>query len=203
MRYFSMFLLLFFAECNRPMPKITLSNKKLVHRSYIDLLKIKKAHIDSLRSDKEKLIVLVKLPNSDRLRIVKKGMFPDSVETTYNIFQDNAGHIVYIMESPYSESGDWDILYSSYFDTDGQLFSFQRIAVFFNSDCTSEVDDAAHEKLVKYFNRRRKLMDSTYTLMDIEKKPLKKSLCTFNYDFPYKIIFRLKDYLKTNKIVLK
>jgi len=146
--------------------------------------------------------VLVKLANNNQLQIIKKGLFPDSVETTYNILKDNLGRIIYIMESPYSESGDWNIEYKNYFDTNGQLFSFERIAGFFNSECTTDTDDPAHEKLVEYFDRNEKLVDSVYTLMDNNKNPLKRSSCTFNYDFPYKIIHRLKDYLKANKIDL-
>ena len=195
-------LLIVFSACNQPQHTNKQTNIRPRRLSLIERLKEKKAHIDSLTLDTGKLIVLVKLSGNTHLQEVKKGMFPDSVETTYNILKDNLGHIIYIMESPYSESGDWDIEYSSYFDIDGRIFSFERVAGFFNSECTGESDDAAHESLTKFFNKQSRLVDSTYTLTGNDGKSLKKSSCTFNYDFPYKIIYRLKNYLKANKIDL-
>jgi len=190
--------------CNKPgnhqSVKTKLKHKK---HSYLFFLKAKKDHIDSLAIDTNKLIILVKLPNSDRLQLVKNGKFPDEVETTYNLLKDDGGNIVYILESPVSESGDWDIVYESYFNQAGQLFSFERTAGFFNEECTEgsvKPDEPVHEKLIKYFDTHSRLIDSTYSLLDNDKRPLNKSKCISNYDFPYKIIFNLKAYLKVNKI---
>ena len=172
---------------------------------YIRTLKSNKKHVDSLATDTGRLIVLIKVPHSDSLQIVKNGKFPDEVETTYNLLKDSQGNIVYIMESPTSESGDWDIEYESYFDRYGKLFGFERTAGFFNEECTDgsvKPGEPVHEKLVKYFDTYSKLIDSTYSLFDNNKKRLNKSKCISNYDFPYKIIFDLTDYLKANKINL-
>lgn len=172
------------------------STKKSLERT----LKKLKDSIDKLVSsvDSGKIIVLVKLPNSSQLVRVINEKFPDDVEITYNIFRNQEGHIVFAGQAPESESGDWDIEYQSYFDKNGKLFAFERIAGFFNSECTKD-DDAAHETLVKYYSNG-KLIDSTYTLTDSKKRPLVKSKCVFNYDYPYTIIFDWDAYKKANKI---
>ncbi|WP_295651876.1 hypothetical protein [uncultured Mucilaginibacter sp.] len=167
----------------------------------IQQLKKQKGKIDKLiAAEQDKLIVLVKLPNSDKLMLIKNDKFPDEVETTYNFLKDKEGRIILAGEIPFSGSGDWDITYKSYFDKNGKLFAFERIAGFFNSECTKEDGDAAHEDLIKYYTSSGQLIDSTYTLTDSKKRPLVKSKCVFNYDYPYTIIFDRDTYKKANKI---
>lgn len=153
--------------------------------------------IDSLANNTNSLIVYAKVPNSKNLVAIKNGKFPDAVETSYNLLKNKDGKVIYIFESPFSESGDWDIAYRSYFNQDGQLFAFERKAGFFNSECT---DDAAHETLIKYYNKDFSVTDSTYTLTDDNKKPLVKSKCVFNYDYPYKVYPTANSYLKASAI---
>jgi hypothetical protein len=208
--YPSILLLTLFFACSGPQKHQVVNSGRLnqkVHNKiiYLTALKAYKKHINSLSLDSNNGIVLVKVPNNKNLQVVKNGKFPDEVETTYNLLKDSKGNIIYIMESPTSESGDWDIEYESYFDKEGRLFAFERTAGFFNEECTDgsiKPDEPVHEKLVKYFNTHSKLIDSTYSLLDNNKKPLDKSKCISNYDFPYKIIFNLKDYLKANEINL-
>lgn len=162
----------------------------------IDPIRNKKL-IDSLAKDTNSLIVYAKVPNSLKLVVVKNGKFPDAVETSYNLLKDEDGKVIYIFESPYSESGDWDIAYRSYFNKDGQLFAFERKAGFFNSECT---DGAAHETLIKYYTKDFSVADSIYSLTDDNKKPLEKSKCIFNYNYPYKVYPTVNTYLKANAI---
>lgn len=192
-----------FVSCNRnPNRQQLLSNKQKANKhaiSNITVLKSNKIHIDKLSSDTDRVIVLVKVLGSHLLKIVKQGKFPEEVETTYNLLKDAEGNIVFILESPTSESGDWDIVYTNYFDKKGRLFCFERAAGFFNSECT---DEAVHETLTKYYNSKFQVIDSAYTLLDSHKRPLKKSACVFNYDYPYKVIASLTEYLKINNIKL-
>ncbi|MGZ3755176.1 MAG: hypothetical protein ACXVAY_05750 [Mucilaginibacter sp.] len=192
-----------FVSCNRNSNRNhAIEDKQKANRDqyrYINTLKAKKRHLDELGYDTNKVIVLVKVPGSQFLKTVKQGKFPEDVETTYNLLKDAEGNIVFILESPTSESGDWDIVYTNYFDKKGRLFCFERAAGFFNSGCT---DEAAHETLTKYYNNKFQVIDSAYTLLDSHKKPLKKSACVFNYDYPYNVIASLAEYLKKNNIKL-
>jgi len=173
------------------------------HPQYKAILKeeIKaKRSIDKLANDSNVVITLVKKPDSYNLVLVKDGKFPDDVEVTYNLIKDKNGNIVLISESPTSESGDWDIEYLNYFDKSGKLFAFERIAGFFNSECTIDADDAAHEDLIKYYDKDFNVISSKYTLTDSKHRKLKKSKCQFNYDYHYTITKDLTTYLKTNHI---
>jgi len=139
------------------------------------------------------LEVYAKVPNNKKLILVENGEFPEVVETSYNILKDKDGKVIYIFESPFSESGDWDIACRSYFNKEGQLFAYERKAGFFNSECT---DDDAHETLIKYYNKDFSVTDSIYSLIDNNKKPLDKSKCIFNYDYPCKVYPTINSYLK-------
>jgi len=158
-----------------------------------------KRYIDNLLKDKSNVVVLAKIIGKDKLVKIINSKFPDEVETTFNLLIDNNSKKICALEVPFSESGDWFILYKSYFDDKGKLFAFERQANFFNSGCTKDESDAAHETLVKYYSNG-KLIDSTYTLTDSKKRPLVKSKCVFNYDYPYTIIFDWDTYKKANKI---
>ena len=201
---FVLLLIALFVACREPGTHHKAPAKQVkANNAYLSALKRNKDDIDRIKMDSNKLTVLVKVPGSDSLQWVKNGKFPDEVETTYNLLKDKTGNIVYILESPTSESGDWDIDYKSYFDSKGHLFAFERSAGFFNEECTDGSANPAepvHEKLIKFFDTRSKPIDSVYTLVDQDKKPLNKSKCVSNYDFPYRIIFNLKSYLKANKI---
>jgi len=190
--------------CHKP-PNHQTSKLKPNSKKNVQLasLKANKRHIDSLLMDTDRIIVLVKVPGSNDLQIIKNGKFPDEVETTYNLFSDRTGHIVYILESPTSESGDWDIVYESYFNGEGNLFCFERTAGFFNVECSdgsAKPEEPVHEKLIKYFNTRSKPIDSVYTLVDHDNKPLNKSKCVSPYNYPYNIIFSVNNYLNMKKI---
>lgn len=180
----AMILLACSASCNSSTQTLTSTNKPQTDSIKLLELKQRKDSIDRFDSDTASLILLAKVPGANQLVRVFNGNFPEEVEVSYNLLKDKQGNVIYIFETPTSESGDWDIAYRSYYDQTGKLFAFERRAGFFNSECT---DGAAHERLVKYYNHKFAVLDSTYSLTDHEKKPLKKSDCIFNYNFPYKI----------------
>lgn len=85
------------------------------------------------------------------------------------------------------------------------LFAFERTAGFFNEACTvgsAKPDEPVYKKLIKYFDSCSNVIDSAYLLTDNDKRPLNKSKCVSDYNFPYHIIFSLKSYLKANNIKL-
>lgn len=92
-----------------------------------------------------------------------------------------------IMAYPTSQSGDWDISYTHYFNTSGKIIAFERFTGFFNSGCV-ENDESAHERIVNYYSYNFKVIGKTYNLTNHQGKKLTKSKCAFPYDFKnYKI----------------
>lgn len=164
-------------------------------------LRKKKVEIDNyIKKHPKALVLLAKVPKKKELVRVKNEKWPDEVEYSYNVLKDSTGKVIFIMQSPFSESGDWDITYSYYFDPSGEIFCFERFTGFFNSGCT---EDAAHEIITKYYDPKFALVSSLYKLTDSKNKPLNKSKCVFNYDFKgYKIYKRVDDCLKSFNIKL-
>jgi hypothetical protein len=174
--------------------KVNRSNELLPEPDIIERLKGQKIIIDTLQSqDKLKLEVLVKEPNKEKLKIVLNENWPETIETTYNIWKNENGNIILIGEFPTSESGDWYIEYLQYFDKKEKTFAFQRNTNFFNSMCT---DGVAYEKITEYYNSDFNRIERNYSLTDKNKKELKKDDCAMYYDYPFEVSDNLKSYLK-------
>lgn len=171
-------ILLFIASCSGSVDKSLLITQKN-----------KKYTIDSLINAERKLIFLVKLKGEEAIVAMPENQ-SRPIETIYNIFKKD-GKIIYIAEMPKSPNDDWFIVYKSYFDENGNLFAFQRNNNFFNSKCTKY---AALENLVKYYDEKAELIDSTYTLTDNKEKDLTKLDCELPYNFPYKIYNSVSEY---------
>lgn len=172
------------------------SNPDNKQDSLVEQLKHKKQGVDSLITDKS-LIILAKVAGKNELVLVKDRRYPAKLETTYNLLKDAKGRIVYLAELPYSETSDWFIAYKSYFDTTGTLFAFQRLNNFMGSNCAP---GAAMENLSRYYDEKRQVVDSSYTLTDTFHKPLAKDSCLFPYNFPFRVIYQLTDYKKEKGI---
>ena len=174
------------------------ASRLLPEPDIIDRLKYQKQIIDTLINlNKDKLIVLAKLTNNSVPIIINNGNFPDNVDITYNIFKDSLGHILTISELPFSESGDWNIILTHYFDNTGKTFAFERQSIFFNSICT---DGVAYESKTDFYDRDFKLIDKMYILADEKNKPLQRDNCQFPYDFKYNVSADINRYLQMNRI---
>jgi len=189
-----------FAACNSTDSRINSSSNSLLlpDSDILDRLKYQKQIIDTLfYHHKEKVIVLAKLTENNEPISIKDGNFPDNVKTTFNILKDSLGHILTISEFPFSESGDWNIIFTHYFDKEGKTFAFERQTNFFNSICT---DGVAYETRTEFYDNDFKIIDKSYKLVDKENRTLQKDNCQFPYDFEYKISADIDKYLRTNKI---
>src|SRR5690606_579000 len=107
--------------------------------------------------------------------------------------------IVATFESPSSESGDWNIVYTHYFDSEGKTFAFERQTYFYNSMCT---EGLAHEIITNFYNNDFSVLDKKYQLTDEYGKNLHKDSCQFPYDYSYEISENSEDYLSANRILI-
>ena len=173
--------------------KVNRSTELLAEADIIERLKGQKIIIDTLQSQKKlTLEVLVKEPDKEKLTIVLNENWPESIETTYNIWKNENGSIILIGEFPTSQSGDWYIEYLHYFDKNKKTFAFQRNTNFFNSMCT---DGVAYERITEYYNSDFNRIERNYSLNDKNEKQLKKDDCAMHYDYPFEISDNLKSYL--------
>lgn len=151
----------------------------------IQTAKAQKALTDSFISQhRDRIAVWVKTTGSEQLQEVQNEQWPEEIEVTYNLVKDTAGRLLAVLESPYSQSGDWYLVYTHYFDQEGRTFAFTRQTNFFNSGCT---EGAAYETITEYYNPAFQLLAREYVLVDENDQPLDKGRCSFPYDAPYTV----------------
>jgi len=174
----------------------TLTTETLTEVNPLDILKRKKIEIDSFVSQNPKnLTILVKrIDRSDLFQIANE-IFPEDVETTFNIVKDKTGHIIYACEIPNSESGDWFVALNHYFDKNGKTFAFEKQTNEFNSGC----EEITYETKTEYYNNDFKSIGSEYKLVDKKKKELRKKDCDL-MEYKYKVVSNNDNYLKTKSI---
>ncbi len=110
--------------------------------------------------------------------------WPEGIETTFNLWTDSNNVLVCLGEYPYSESGDWSIALTHYFDQRGNTFAFECSTSFYNSICT---DELAIEQIATFYNTNHQRIDSTYLLRDSNGATLARDSCQFPYEYPYDI----------------
>ncbi len=159
----------------------------------------KKIKYDLLRNaDQLKIQVLARMGNDTIYYVINDAEFPASgINITINILRDNNGKIFIISVYPYSESGDWFVGFTHYFDEKGNTFAFERITSFYNSGCT---DEMATEKIDKFYSSDFIELGNTYSLNGPDNKPLKKSKCDLLYQFNYSVYRNIKEVLAKNHI---
>ncbi len=119
----------------------------------------------------------------------------ESFYASYNIIRNKSGEIIYIQESPSSESGDWNLDYDSYFDDNGNLIAFVRTCSFFSG----ENDEIIRERSQYFYDSKYNLIKKTYEIKDKNNKPLDVKKCTIEYRFSYTIYTTSKEYLNKHK----
>jgi hypothetical protein len=114
----------------------------------------------------------------------------------YNLIKNKSGQIIYVLEAPASESGDWELYYESYFDKDGNLVAFIRKCRFFNAECA----DPAIEESVYNYNLKHELIKKTYKIADDKGKSLDYTKCAIDYRLDYKRYTTVTEYLRGHKL---
>ena len=170
-------------------PKIIAQN---VDTTLVALQRKKNAIDEYLSKHQKEIILLAKVPGKKKLIHVLNGKWPDEVEYSYNILKDKSGHIIFIMESPFSESGDWDIEYHHYFDENGKTYAFSREESIF----TNIQGGIIRKLLLKFYDNNFNAINTTEKFMDVKFKTIKikKEQYDFN-DFRYNIYKNLSECL--------
>lgn len=133
---------------------------------------------------------VAELPDDLFVRIKMADTLPDSAVNSYAIVRDNAGRIVRVTVAPVSESGDWYMESSHYFDTTGSTIVVRRQASFFNG-CTLPAGDSTvgvRETVSAYFDPKHRLLRRTFvrTLFD-DTIPAPTDNCNESFQVVYPI----------------
>jgi hypothetical protein len=119
---------------------------------------------------KNKFLLFAKVAGKLNPVKVLNEKWPQDTECAYNILKDEKGYIVMIMSSPVSESGDWNLECTHYFNNNGSTFIYE-----IKANAFSLPDDGiAYETTTTYFGSSFKLLRSVYKLVDEKGKKLNK-----------------------------
>lgn len=159
---------------------------------------LKKEIENIYKNDTTKIELYIQIDENGPIkRVPNYNNSPESYNASYNIIRNKSGEIIYILESPASESGDWNIDYESYFDDNGNLVAFIRTCSFFSG----ENDDVIRERSQYFYDSKQNLIKKTYEIKDINNKPLDYKKYTIDYRFSYTKYTTLKQYLNKHKFV--
>jgi hypothetical protein len=138
----------------------------------------------AISAEQSKLIVFARVPDRAALVRVVNEQWPDDVETVYNIWKDESGRVVYIGESPVSQSGDWTLDIGYFFNERGQLFAFEKRLGYFREDCGSGI---VVQRDITLYDANFKAISTTRTLTDGEGKPVEGDMCGNGYDWVFEV----------------
>lgn len=103
---------------------------------------------------------------------------PDSAEVSYAILRDTTGRVLRVSASPLSESGDWLVTETHYFDFAGSTIIMEHYAGFFDG-CSSEQTDSIigiKETATSHFDPKHRLIRRSFvrtTFDDSTPAPVK------------------------------
>jgi len=198
---FALILIVALVSCNSASKKEEPdpTSRLLPEPDILERLQFQKRTIDTLyKYERDKLIVWARTDTDQDPTLIAKGAFPDGVQTTYNILADSLGNILTVSEFPFSQSGDWSIALTHYFDKYEKTFAFERQTNFFNSLCTEGV---AYETLTKYYDSEFQLITDQYELVDEHENVLKNDSCSFPYDHEFTVSKNAAEYLRAHRLV--
>lgn len=128
-----------------------------------------------IQSSKKDIIVFVKIKGHATPQRVHNEQWPENIETTYNIFKNDLGQIIYFAEFPKSESGDGVYEIKHFFNNKGHTTSIETRLSFFNEDCGK---GAITEILTSLYLNNFKHHSTLRQLRDENDKPISGSICT-------------------------
>jgi|SRR5665213_141484 len=147
--------------------------------------------IDSLGERRpENTVLAYELPGGRVLLERDSTDFPDSAEMGFAILRNSTGRILRVSASPLSESGDWLVTETHYFDSVGSTIIMERYAGFFDG-CSSEDMDSTvgiKETATSYFDPQHRLIRRSFvrTTFD-ESTPAPVKNCNHAFQVLYRI----------------
>lgn len=184
------------ANIEKKTPKTNeVSSNAMSKKILLSRLRVLKAQIDNLFNERE-VIVVVKLNNQELVRIYDEN-FPMDTERIFNILKNIYKQTISVSEILYSQSGDWYITFTHYFDKDGKTFAFSRTTNYFNDNCGSGI---VRDTKTEYYDKDFSLIDTAYRIVDSKDKELSREYCKSPYGYiEKKKIFANVESLKKAK----
>jgi hypothetical protein len=163
-------------------------------------LKLRRLAVDSLAvRDSQSILSFAHLPGDTIAPVHSAAEWPESTDVSYWVFKDAAGRAIVAYESPHSESGDWFLLTTHYFDSTGSTVIVERHASFFNG-CWDEKGDSMmgiRETLTSYYDPKHRLAGREFVRTAFDTAiPAPTGNCNTMFQEPFPVYHTWQDLTK-------
>jgi hypothetical protein len=126
-------------------------------------LKAKRVAADKyLKQHDKALLLYAKVEGKKYALKIKNEEWPEVVESSFNVLKDARGKIMMILEIPFSQSGDWSITYTHYFDDDGNTYAYKK-----NINVFDDVKGGVvYGTQINYYRANHKLLSQSKSIRD-------------------------------------
>ncbi|HEY3404597.1 MAG TPA: hypothetical protein VGK59_14505 [Ohtaekwangia sp.] len=164
----------------------------------IERLRAQKATIEEYQGNHEESIsFFVRLKDNEAPVAISPDEMPEMYKEMYSVLKDSTGNTLLVSQNPFSESGDWFITLTHYFDKQEKTFVTQRQTNFFNSICT---EGMAYETQTDFYSGDLQIITKDYRLADSNNNELQKDSCQLAYNFAMKTFANAAEFKKVNQL---
>jgi hypothetical protein len=119
--------------------------------------------------------------------VAQPDAWPDSTDVSYNVYRDGKGQVRLAYQSPYSQSGDWNLNLSHYFDSRESTFLMERQMSFFNGcwNDSSGTVIGVRETSTSYFDASGRLVGRDFVRTTFDGAPAPTEGCNTTMRTPY------------------
>ena len=132
--------------------------------------------------------IYCKVNKNKILQVKDTANWPENVEITYNLLLDSIGNLIKYVEIPTSESGDWNLELSYYFNKNGNLQKFVYSLSAFANECTEILRDTRQQ----YYKEKGNIIYKNRFFTDANFKPIDTTGC-YVRDIEYNIYKNTKE----------
>jgi hypothetical protein len=165
-------------------------------------LAFQKTEFDSIWMKKAVVVEYLQIDDKQKpIKVIEKDDAERDYITHYYICKDSNNVVKAILETPNSQSGDWFLQTTHYFDADGQVYAFQKnLNTFHHADSCGE-ETAIYINTVEFMNKGM-IIKKLQTIKNAQGKEFKKNICTYA-DIEMPIYKSLSDWEKATEIEIK
>lgn len=146
--------------------------------------------VDSqIRATPESMILVAGMANGTLAPVVGPDAWPDSTAISYDVFRDQPGQVRLAFESPFSQSGDWNLDVTHYFDAHELTFLVERQVRFFNgcwNDSTG-VMVPIRETITSYLDASGRIVAREVVRATFDDDPAPTKRCNPAMQVPYSV----------------
>ncbi len=152
--------------------------------------RVARAAVDSqVHASPGSMILVAGLANGSMALVSPPGGWPESTAVSYDVFPDQRGQVRLAFQTPFSQSGDWNLDLSHYFDAREATFLVERQMSFFNGcwdDSTGKMVPI-RETTTTYLDSTGRIVARDFVRSTFDDDPVPTRRCNTTMRPPYSV----------------